>query len=183
MNFSADPFLTTILISILTIAAITDIRTQKIPNILTFPTMVAGLAYHSVTRGWHGLTFSSEGLAVGIAIFLIPYIMGGMGAGDAKLMGGVGAMIGPKGVFIASLFTAVVGGVYALIVFLFNIQYLKNFIARSAVTVKVFAFTRNFIPISADESERKPKLCYGIAIAAGTLFYVFLDGFGYKFPI
>jgi prepilin peptidase CpaA len=183
MNFSANPFLTIVLTSILIVAAIIDIRVQKIPNMLTFPAMVVGLTYHSVANGWSGLIFSSEGLAIGIAIFLIPYMMGGMGAGDAKLMGVVGAMIGPKGIVIACLFTAIVGGVYALIVFLFNIQYFKGFITRSAVTVKAFAFTRNFILIPADESEKKPRLCYGVAIAIGTLFYVFLEGFGYKFPI
>ena len=183
MNFSANPFLTIVLTGILIVAAIIDIRVQKIPNILTFPAMVVGLTYHSVANGWSGLIFSSEGLAIGIAIFLIPYMMGGMGAGDAKLMGVVGAMIGPKGIVIACLFTAIAGGVYALIVFLFNIQYLKGFITRSAVTVKAFAFTRNFILIPADESEKKPRLCYGVAIAIGTLFYVFLEGFGYKFPI
>ena len=183
MNFSADPFLTIVLSSILIVAAIIDIRIQKIPNILTFPAMVVGLTYHSVANGWNGLIFSSEGLAIGIAIFLIPYILGGMGAGDAKLMGAVGAMIGPKGIVIACLFIAIVGGVYALIVLLFNIQYLKGFITRSAVTVKAFAFTRNFIPIPADESEKKPRLCYGVAIAIGTLFYVFIEGFGYQFPV
>jgi prepilin peptidase CpaA len=183
MNFSGDPFLTIVLGSILAVAAIIDIRIQKIPNILTFPTMLVGLIYHSVANGWSGFIFSSEGLAIGIAIFLIPYMMGGMGAGDAKLMGAVGAMIGPKGVVIACLFTAIVGGIYALVVFLFNMQYLKGFIARSAITVKAFAFTRNFILIPADESEKKPRLCYGIAIAIGTLFYIFIEGFGYQFPI
>jgi prepilin peptidase CpaA len=183
MNFSEDPFLVIALSSILIVAAIIDIRIQKIPNILTFPTMVAGLTYHFVTKGWGGLIFSAEGLTIGIAIFLIPYVMGGMGAGDAKLMGAVGAMTGPKGVFIACLFTAIAGGIYALIVFLFNIQYLKNFIARSSITVKIFALTRNFIPIPSDEFEKKPRLCYGVAIAIGTLFYVFLDGLGYQFPI
>ncbi|RZB37646.1 MAG: prepilin peptidase CpaA [Desulfobacteraceae bacterium Eth-SRB2] len=145
--------------------------------------MVVGLTYHSVANGWSGLIFSSMGLTIGIAIFLVSYLMGGMGAGDAKLMGAVGAMIGPKGVMIACLFTAVVGGIYALIVLLFNMQYLKGFITRSAITVKAFAFTRNFIPIPADESEKKPRLCYGIAIAIGTLFYVFIEGFGYQFPV
>ena len=183
MIFTGNPILTPVLISVLIVAAIIDLWIQKIPNILTVPTMVAGLAYHSLANGWSGFIFSSEGLAIGIGIFIIPYMMGGMGAGDAKLMGAVGAMIGPKGCVTACLFTAIAGGIYALIVFLFNMQYLKGFISRSAITVKAFAFTRTFIPISADESEKKPRLCYGIAIAIGTLLYVFIDGFGYQFPI
>lgn len=183
MNISTDIFLTIVLISILIVSVVVDIRVRKIPNILTFPAMLLGLVYHTVTNGWSGLAFSAEGLVVGIAIFIIPYIMGGMGAGDAKLMGVIGAMIGPKSVLIASLFTAVVGGIYALAVLLFNMQYFKGFVERSAITVKTFAFTRQFIPIPGSESEKKPKLCYGVAIAIGTLFYVFLESFGYQFPV
>ncbi len=108
--------------------------------------------------------------------------MGGMGAGDTKLVGAIGAIIGPKGVLIASLFIAVTGGVYALIVFLLNNQYLKSFITRSALTAKTFALTRHFIPIPTDETEKKPRLCYGVAIAIGTLFYIFSNFYGYKLP-
>jgi prepilin peptidase CpaA len=57
MNFSGDPFLTIVLGSILVVAAIIDIRIQKIPNILTFPTMLVGLIYHSVANGWSGVFF------------------------------------------------------------------------------------------------------------------------------
>jgi prepilin peptidase CpaA len=183
MKNLGDPGLTIVLISILIVAAIVDVRIQKIPNLLTFPSMIVGFTYHSVVNGWSGLIFSSMGLTVGIAIFLLPYLMGGMGAGDAKLMGVVGAMIGPKGVALACLFTAIVGGFYALIVFLLNIEYRQGFIERSAITVKAFAFTKNFIPIPPDESEKKPRLCYAVAIAIGTLIYVFLKIFGYQFPV
>ena len=171
-------FLILFLSGILIIAVTIDIRIRKIPNFLTFPSMIAALAFYSVTGGFKGFIFSVEGLALGIALFLVPYMMGGMGAGDAKLMGTIGAILGPKGVFLASLFTAVAGGFYALIVFLLNLQYLKGFIQRSALTVKAFAFTRNFIPIPADESEKKPRLCYGVAIAAGTFSYLILEAYG-----
>ena len=128
MYFIIDPFLTIYLISILIVAAIIDIRIKKIPNLLTFPTMVLGLVYYSITTGWDGLLFSLGGLSLGIAIFFVLYLMGGMGAGDAKLMGAVGAITGPKGALIASIYSAVVGGVYALIALFFNIQYLKDLI-------------------------------------------------------
>jgi prepilin peptidase CpaA len=178
MDFSSDLFLTAVLTSILIIAVTVDLRVRKIPNLLTFPAMLAALTFHSVTGGWKGFVFSAEGLALGIALFLIPYIMGGMGAGDAKLMGAIGAIVGPRGVFLACLFTAVAGGFYALIVFLLNRPYFKSFIQRSALMLKVFAFTRNFIPIPADESEKKPRLCYGVAIAAGTFSYLILEAYG-----
>lgn len=178
-----DLFLAIFLTTILVASAIIDIRVQKIPNLLTLPTIVVGLVYHTSINGWDGLIASLGGTALGIALFIIPYSMGGMGAGDAKLMGAVGSIVGVKGVLIASLFTAIAGGIYALIVFAFNSKYFKSFINRSALTIKAFALTKHFIPIPADDSEKKPKLCYGVAIAVGTISYVMLVFFGYKFPV
>jgi prepilin peptidase CpaA len=106
--------------------------------------------------------------------------MSGMGAGDVKLMGAVGAITGPKGVLIAALLSAIVGGVYALILLMFNIQYFKDLIKRTALILKSFLITRNVIPIPADEFEKRPKLCYGVAIAIGTFSYGFLEYYGYS---
>ena len=180
MYFIIDPLLFVLLSSILVVAAIIDIRIQKIPNVLTFPTMVLGLIYYSITTGLDGLLFSLGGLALGIAIFFILYMMGGMGAGDIKLMGAVGAIIGSKGVLLTALLSAIVGGVYALIVLLFNIQYLKDLIKRSSIMIKSFVFTKQLIPIPADKSLKQPKLCYGVAIAIGTFSYLLLEFYGYN---
>ena len=173
-----DPFLFITLIGILIVAAVIDIRIQKIPNLLTFPTMVFGLVYYGVTNGWNGLLFSLGGIALGIAIFFILYMMGGMGAGDVKLMGAVGAIIGSKGILLTAFFSAIIGGVYALIILLFNIEYLKDLIKRSYITIKSFVFTKQFIPVPADNSLKKPKLCYGVAIAIGTFSYLLLEFYG-----
>ena len=183
MGTKINIFVIVTLGSVLIIGAIIDLCTQKIPNFLTFPAMVAGLVYHTVTSGWHGMIFSFSGLMVGTAIFFIPYMMGGMGAGDAKLMGAVGSAIGLKGIFYTSLLTAITGGIYALILFLLNIQFLKSFFSRHILTAKTFSHTGKFIPIPADNAEKRPKLCYGVAIAIGTLFYMLLTYHGYKFPI
>ncbi|MBW2740190.1 MAG: prepilin peptidase [Deltaproteobacteria bacterium] len=183
MNLSIDVFFIIFLSIILIAAAVNDLRFQKIPNLLTYPAMAIALGCHVVMNGLNGLLFSAGGLALGIAVFILPYLMGGMGAGDAKLMGTVGAILGARGVFIAFLFTAIIGGVYALIL-LIKCQHFKEFFTRQAVTLKTFIFTRQFIPIPGDSNEKKPRLCYGIAIALGTLFSVFLEFSGYyKFPI
>jgi prepilin peptidase CpaA len=176
-----DPFLVILLCSSLLIAAVQDMRFQKIPNLVTYPTMGIGLVYHFATNRLDGLLFSAGGLGVGIGIFILPYLMGGMGAGDAKLMGAAGTILGPKGVFIAALFSAAIGGVYALILLLINRRFLKGLISRHATTLKTFVMTRQFILIPAAKDEKKPKLCYGIAIALGTLLYVFLELSGYNF--
>jgi prepilin peptidase CpaA len=185
-NQAMTNFLIILLTSILVVAAVLDLRFQKIPNLLTYPTMGIALICHFVTDSLAGLLFSLGGLAIGIAVLILPYLMGGMGAGDAKLMGAAGAVLGPKGVFMAFLFTAVVGGAYALLLLLINRGYAKRFMKRHVTTFKTFTLTRQFIPVPADKDEKdekKPKMCYGIAIAIGTLSYMFLGLLGYDFLI
>ena len=117
-------------------------------------------------------------MMLGITIFIIPYLMGGMGAGDAKLMGGVGAVLGPKGVFIAALFTAIIGGVYALILLFVSRGYVRDLISRPVTTLKLLVFTGHLNPIPASKEKQKPKLYYGVAIALGTLLYMVLQWSG-----
>ena len=77
--------------------------------------MVFMLAYYSTSYGFVGCWFSVKGLLLGTGLLLPVYFIGGMGAGDAKLMGAAGAALGMQGVFNVFLFTAVLGGVYALV--------------------------------------------------------------------
>ena len=77
------------------VAAGWDLKTRRIPNRLTFGAAIAGLAYHVLTGGLAGLGQSAGGLAVGLAVFMIPFALRGMGGGDVKLMAALGAWIGP----------------------------------------------------------------------------------------
>jgi prepilin peptidase CpaA len=168
--------------AILVLAVVYDLRLQRIPNLLTYPAMAGALLYHAGKGGVDGLLFSAGGLALGVALLILPYLMGGMGAGDVKLLGAVGAMLGPKGVFISFVFTGLVGGVYALALVILKPEQCGGMIARSVTTLKTLAGTGQFIPIPAREAEHKPRLCYGMAIAFGTIIYVSLQVSGYRFP-
>jgi prepilin peptidase CpaA len=182
-TMSTDSFVIVFLGGVLLLAAIYDRRSHRIPNLLTYPTMVTGLAYHCLTSGLDGFLFSAGGLALGIGILILPYLMGAMGAGDAKLMGAVGSVLGPRGVFIALLFSGVVGGIYALIFLIINYEYGKEFIGKCGTVLKTFIYTGQFVSLPVSKKEEGPKLPYGIAIALGTLFYVFLELSGYEFPV
>jgi len=173
-----EKFITTVPIDILLIiflsvvvfiAAIIDIRTYKIPNLLTYPAMLIALIYHTLTNGLNGLTFSSLGLLVGTVLFSIPFFMGIMGAGDVKLMGAVGAVLGSRGVLNASLFTAVAGGIFAFILLLFHYKDFR-FVTRTVETIQASLATKCLLRIPAVENKEKPRLYYGIAIASGTLY-------------
>jgi prepilin peptidase CpaA len=176
---SVDVFLFIYLGSILVLAAFQDLRFHKIPNLLTYPTMCGAVVYHFVTNGSEGVLLSTGGLVLGIAILIVPYLMGGMGAGDVKLMGAVGAVLGPKGVFIALIFAGILGGIYALAVLFLNRQYAKGLISGFATSVKAFVVTGHFICVSDPDEKKKPQLCYGVVIAGGTFIYMFLGLLGH----
>ena len=175
-----DNFCIMFLSGILIVSAGIDFDKQKIPNLITYPGMVIALFYHGMTRGADGLLFSLAGLAVGIGIFLVPYFLGGMGAGDAKLMGTVGAVIGAKGVFYAALGTALVGGIYALVLILVYRAHFRGFFGKHLTTFWTFILTRKYIPDPIQNAQARPKLCYGLAIALGTGLYMFLNQSGYE---
>jgi prepilin peptidase CpaA len=158
---------------ILLIASIYDLRFQRIPNWLTYPAVIAAIAYHIVINGLTGFLFSLEGLSVGIAVLILFYLKGGIGAGDVKLMGAVGGLLGPKGVFNAFLFTALIGGIYALVL-LALYGHLKETVKRYGIMLKTFILTRDVIYIPLPNKNKIPRLCYGVAIALGTLCYTLI---------
>jgi prepilin peptidase CpaA len=164
-------------------AAVQDVRRGKIPNLITFPTMAAGIVCHSVMDGVHGLFFGLGGLAFGISLLIFPYWIGKAGAGDAKLMGAAGAVIGPKGVLVAFVITTLAGGIYALIVLLLQRRYLQGLGRRIVSMVKTFAVTAQIVYVLPVEAEKAPHLRYGVAIAFGTITFLFLEFLGYHFPM
>jgi prepilin peptidase CpaA len=176
-------FLIILLSSAISISVIEDVRRGKIPNAITFPTLVVALVYHFLTAGLPGLLFSTGGLAVGMGLFIIPYIMRGMGAGDVKLIGATGAILGAKGIVIASIIAVLSGGVYGLILLALNPGYGASALARIWMTIKTFFLTRQFILIPPDKDKPRPVLKYAIPIAIGTLGYMFMLITGYDlFP-
>ena len=158
----------------MSIAVFRDFKDRKIPNLITFPMMLAGLTFHFVNSGLPGLGFSAFGLIVGIGVFFIPYLLGGMGAGDAKLMGAAGALLGAAGVALAAAISALFGFIYAIILLVIYPEYGRSFLERTWLMSKTFLLTRQLILIPAEKTEKKPTLSYALPIALGTLFCVFL---------
>ena len=155
-------------------ATVTDIRNQRIYNWLTFPLIIAGFATHTVFGGFAGLKFSAYGFALGFVAMAIPYFMGVMGAGDVKLMAGIGAWLGVEATATAFLFTCIAGGVYALIVLATNREILKRVLHNIAATFIIFLASRKFEFVPVTEENAMPRLCYGVAIAAGTMIAMVL---------
>lgn len=176
-------FFIILLVSAVTLSVIEDLRRQKIPNLITLPTLVLAIAYHFLSSGLNGLLFSASGLALGLGFFIIPYAMGGMGAGDVKLMGALGAIVGAKGIIITSIMVILAGGVYSLILFALNPRYTVELIKRLWTTLKIFVLTRQFILMPTGADQKMPVLRYAVPIALGVGGYMFMKITGYDlFP-
>jgi len=162
-----------LLLVVLIIAIITDVRSHRIPNWLTLPAIITGLGVNLISAGAGGFLFAMEGLLLGTGLFIVLYIMGGMGAGDVKLMGAVGSMLGPQMVLLAALYTAISGGIYALAVIAFHPRA-RAIRAGLMETIRKFIFFDSLKYDRPQTVEKPPKLCYGVAIAIGTIATVIL---------
>jgi prepilin peptidase CpaA len=95
-------------------ACVTDVRSRRIPNWLTFGSAAAAFGFFLTSQGWHGLGWSAAGWAVGLVMFLPFFLLRGIGGGDIKLVAALGAWVGPMSAVWVALFAAVAGGPLAL---------------------------------------------------------------------
>ncbi len=178
MKFLLDNWPVWLVSITLVLAAVIDGVKLKVPNWITFPLILGGWIYAWGTGGWEGLGSSLLGTAVGLALLLPLYAIGGMGAGDVKLLGGVGAWVGASVTFYAFCLSAVVGGVIALAMVLYRRAWKKhrdNFlmIVHEVLTV------RDPSTLAAMAAQRKSSMLllpYGIPLAIGTIAYFLWTG-------
>ncbi|MCX6625544.1 MAG: A24 family peptidase [Acidobacteria bacterium] len=97
-------------------AAIEDLVRRRISNWLCLAALVGGFICQFLAAGWPGVGSAALGALAGFGVFLIFYLLGGMGGGDVKLMSGFGALLGPGRLFEAALWTAGIGGLLAILV-------------------------------------------------------------------
>ena len=90
-----------------------DLTRRRISNWTSGAALVSGFVLHMALTGWRGAAAASLGALAGFAVFLIFYLLNGMGGGDVKLMAGFGSLLGPGAIFWAAWFAAVAGGVMA----------------------------------------------------------------------
>ena len=164
-------------------ASVTDIRSHRIPNLLTYPATVLAFLYYGWTNGLGGVLFSAEGWTTGLALLLLPFLIGVMGAGDVKLMAAVGAVLGPKRTVAAFLFVCIAGGIYALVVLLVRRKECAAKMTQYVATAKRFLATGLYLPGDNKNKPKSPKLFYGLAIAIGTLVSVSFELMGWALPL
>lgn len=162
----------------LIVAAWIDGKELKVPNWITFPMVGTGLIYSTVVGGWYGFLFGLLGMVVGLLCLLPLYSVGGMGAGDVKLMAGVGAWVGWKLTFYAFCVSTVVGAVMAIIMVLYKRDWKKHY-ANTFMIVNEWLDVRNPKKLTEIAAERKPRMLllpYGIPICIGCIGYFQYSG-------
>lgn len=157
----------------LIVAAVIDGFELKVPNWITFPFVAAGWVYSFCAFGFEGLGWSLVGTVVGLALLLPAYSIGGMGAGDVKLLAGVGAWMYSTHTFYAFCISAIVGAVLAIGMVGFRRAWKKH--ANNArIILNEIMIIRDPNQLSSIAAERKPTMLllpYGIPIAIGTIGY------------
>lgn len=159
------------LVALVLTAAGYDFRFRRIPNWLVVTGLCAGLALNTMISGWAGLRLAAVGFAGGFGVYFFFYMLRAMGAGDVKLMGAVGSLVGWDlwlRVFLASAIAGGVAGVVMIVVkrrvrrTLWNI----GFILSEFLHFRAPYLTRDELDV---KSEAAVTLPHGVAIAAGTL--------------
>jgi len=106
---------------VLTLAVAMDLNCRRIPNWITVPAILVAWVYHGAEYGpVQGIAQSTAGLALGCALLILPFAMGGMGGGDVKLLGALGAWLGGRSILNVFIYAAWAGGLWALIVMIRN---------------------------------------------------------------
>jgi prepilin peptidase CpaA len=146
-----------------------DLRTRRIPQVLTLGGATAALIFHLASGGWSAGAWSLAGWGVGIAIFLVPFALGGLGAGDVKLLGALGAWLGPTDALWLGLYTGVAGAILAVVVSL-----VSGYLPQALVNIRLLLTHWRVngvkpLPTLTLEHARGPRLAYAVPILAGTM--------------
>jgi prepilin peptidase CpaA len=160
----------------LVVAAVIDGLKLKVPNWLTFPMIISGWVYSaafSPFAGWEGLLYSVVGTVVGLALLLPAYAIGGMGAGDVKLLAGVGAWVWGTATLYAFALSAIIGGIIAILMIVVRRSWFKHqgqfwMICNEILTVRD---PEKLAAIAAERKSSMLLLPYGIPIAIGSIAY------------
>ncbi|MFZ9089445.1 MAG: A24 family peptidase [Planctomycetaceae bacterium] len=162
---------------ILIVAAWIDGKELRVPNWITYPMVFAGLIYSTSVGGVDGFIAGLLGMFTGLLTLLPLYSVGGMGAGDVKLMAGIGAWMGWQVTLAAFGVSVVVGAVMAVIMVLRKNKFTHHY-GNFLMILNEWKTVRDPRKLSEIAAERKPTMMllpYGIPICIGTIGYFWFE--------
>ena len=156
------------------VACAYDLRTRRIPNLLTLGAAGLGLGFHAIAHGPGAFGASLGGWMVG-AVLLVPlFWLGGMGAGDVKLLAALGAWVGPKDILWVALCSALAGGALGFLLALAR-GYLGQ-ACRNVWALVNFWLIEGLQPLPelTLRRSRAPRLAYAVPIMTGLVVTLWL---------
>jgi prepilin peptidase CpaA len=150
-------------------AALLDWRSRRIPNWLTVPGLFLGVAVHAALSGWHGALFAIEGAGLALLLLLTPVLMRLLGAGDWKLMGAVGALMGPVLVLVILFGSILVSGLMAIVQMTRSHRVVETLRNMVVLIRGVFAFGLQANAQASLDTPHSLKLPFGVAVAMATV--------------
>ncbi|GAA4411557.1 A24 family peptidase [Quisquiliibacterium transsilvanicum] len=158
------------------VAAAIDLHSRRIPNWLNLAAAITGLSASVFVAGLPGLVDSGLGIAAGLLMLLPFFAFRVLGAGDVKMLAAVGSFAGPTGALMCGLYGMIAGGLLALAVMLAGRR------RKAAVENLRLMFTGLLLrmqgatgPDADLRGNSAARLPYGVALAAGTLTWIYLQ--------
>jgi len=164
-------FISGLAVAVAICAAVIDVRAQRIPNLLTYPALGAGLLLQGALHGWSGLLHSAGGGLLFGGIFMLFYMVRAMGAGDVKLAAALGAIVGPSATLHVMIATALAGGALAIFFMVLSGRIFETL--KNTLWVAVFHSQHGLQthPVVNLDNPTALRMPYGLAFAAGALFW------------
>jgi prepilin peptidase CpaA len=169
LSMKAQQTIWVLTIGLTVLAGCVDFRTHRIPNWLTVPALCAGVSLRAVLGGWPGALTALEGAGLALILLLPLVLMRALGAGDWKLMGAVGAFLGPVLFLFVLVGSIFVSGLMA-IVEMMRTRRVKETFQNLFVLVRGFiSFGLRTNPEISLDNPRLLKLPFGVAVAISTV--------------
>ena len=152
---------------VVVMAMVTDLRSRRIPNALTFTAFGAAVVVRVVFQGWSGLGLALAGAVLAPGVLLLVHLGKGLGMGDVKLAAAVGAFLGPMMAVAAMLCAAVIGGVLAIALLMRRGQLLSELFSLFLIGLPFVKVKQPIDPPAT--SAAVLTMPYGVAIGIGSL--------------
>jgi prepilin peptidase CpaA len=152
-----------------------DWRTRRIPNWLTVSGFLAGITLNSILGGWHGARQSLEGAGLALGLLLPFVLMRGLGAGDWKLMGAVGALTGWRAMLFVFVVSALLAGLTAIIQMVVTKRAKQTLWNLAALAKGLVTFGLRANPEISLDNPTLLKLPFGVCVGVATVFsFIFM---------
>ncbi|MFH1277908.1 MAG: prepilin peptidase [Candidatus Eisenbacteria bacterium] len=169
-----EPAMICFALAIVFAAAAVDVRSRRIPNAITYTSALVPFAFRAIRGDFDLLLPTLAGLLLGLGLLFVPWMIGGMGAGDVKLMGAVGSALGPSVVWNVFLYSLIAGGLVALVSLALRGDLVRGIKNTGSLILRL----KNRVVPSGSEAPQKRfepvgRIPFGVAIAIGTVSALF----------